>query len=47
MSLNVDLILATSADPDEMQRYVAFHLGLHCQSTHGLVGSSTSLRFHN
>ena len=24
------LILTNSADPDEMQHYAAFHLGLHC-----------------
>ena len=24
------MILANSADPDEMQYYAAFHLGLHC-----------------
>ena len=24
------LILENSADPDEMQHYAAFHLGLHC-----------------
>ena len=24
------LILANSAEPDEMQHYAAFHLGLHC-----------------
>ena len=24
------LFLANSADPDEMQHYAAFHLGLHC-----------------
>ena len=24
------LILANSVDPDEMQQYAAFHLGLHC-----------------
>ena len=29
LSLNVVLILANSADPDEMQHYAAFHLGLH------------------
>ena len=34
-SLNISipedfLILANSADPDEMQHYAAFHLGLHC-----------------
>ena len=28
--LKVVLILANSADPDEMQHYAAFHLGLHC-----------------
>ena len=27
---DVVLILANSADPDEMQHDVAFHLGLHC-----------------
>ena len=26
----VTLILANSEDPDEMQHYAAFHLGLHC-----------------
>ena len=26
-------ILANSADPDEMQRYAAFHLGLQCLPT--------------
>ena len=26
----VVLILANSADPNEMQHYAAFHLGLHC-----------------
>ena len=36
LSLRVVLILANSADPDEMQHYAAFHLGLHCQST--LIG---------
>ena len=30
LSLKVVLILANSADPDEMQQYAAFHLGLHC-----------------
>ena len=30
LSLNVVLILAISVDPDEMQHYAAFHLGLHC-----------------
>ena len=29
LSLNVVLILANSADPDEMQHYAAFLLGLH------------------
>ena len=27
--LKVVLVLANSADPDEMQHYAAFHLGLH------------------
>ena len=30
LSLKVGLILANSADPDEMQHYPAFHLGLCC-----------------
>ena len=30
LSLNVVLILANSADHDEMQLYAAFHLGFHC-----------------
>ena len=30
LSLKVVLILANSADPDEMQHYAAFHLGFHC-----------------
>ena len=29
MSLKVILILANMTDPDEMQHYAAFHLGLH------------------
>ena len=30
LSLRVVLILANSADPDEMQLYAAFHLGIPC-----------------
>ena len=30
LSLEFVLILADSADPDEMQHYAAFHLGLPC-----------------
>ena len=30
LSSKVVLILANSADPDEMQHYAAFHLGFHC-----------------
>ena len=30
LSLKVILILANSADPDEMQHSAAFHQGLHC-----------------
>ena len=30
LSLKVVLILANSADPDEMQHNAAFHLGLNC-----------------
>ena len=38
LSLNVDLILANSADPDEMQHYAAFHLDLHCLPKYPLRG---------
>ena len=30
LSLKIVLTLAKSADPDEMQQYAAFHLGLNC-----------------
>ena len=29
-SLSIALIIANSADPDEMQHYAAFHFGHHC-----------------
>ena len=29
LSLKIDLVLANSADPDEMLHYAAFHLDLH------------------
>ena len=38
LSLRVVLILANSADPDEMQFCAAFHLGLHCLPTYLCVG---------
>ena len=31
-------ILANSADPDEMQQFVAFHLGLHCLQKYPFTG---------
>ena len=31
-------ILANSVDPDEMQHYAAFHLGLHCLPKYPLRG---------
>ena len=30
LSLKINFVLANSVDPDEMQHYVTFHLGLHC-----------------
>ena len=30
LSLKIELVMAKSADLDEMQRYGAFHLCLHC-----------------
>ena len=41
LSLKVVLILANCADPDEMQHYAAFHLGLHCLPKYHFKG------FHN
>ena len=46
LSLNFFLVLANSADPDEMQHYAAFHLGQHCLPNYpfsGLGGSSRPL----
>ena len=40
LSLEVILILANSADPDEMHHYAAFHLGLHCLPKYPLGVSS-------
>ena len=30
LSLKISYVFPNSADPDEMQHYAAFHLGLHC-----------------
>ena len=38
--LKLVLILANSADPDEMQHYAAFHLGLRCLPKYPFRGSS-------
>ena len=47
LSLNVVLILANSADPDEMQHHAAFHLGLHCVQNNPFSGGvSTILTIH-
>ena len=32
LSLNIDFVLASSADPDEMPHNASFHLGLYCLS---------------
>ena len=39
MSLNFVSYLASSADPDEMPRYVAFHLGIHCLAKYLFTGT--------
>ena len=36
--MKIDFVLASSADPDEMPHYVAFHLGLHCLPKHPFRG---------
>ena len=38
LSLKIVLILANSADPDEMQHYAAFFLGLHCLPKYPFTG---------
>ena len=38
LSLKTVLTSAKSADPDEMQHYAAFHLGLHCLSKYPFRG---------
>ena len=32
--LEEQFVIANSEDPDEMLHFLAFHLGLHCKSTH-------------
>ena len=38
LSLKIVLVLANSADPDEMQHDAAFHLGLHCLPNYPFTG---------
>ena len=38
ISMKVFLILANSADPDEMQHHAAFHQGLHCLTKYPIRG---------
>ena len=38
LSLKMDLVLANSADPDEMQHDAAFYLSLHCLSKYPCRG---------
>ena len=45
MTLKVVLILANSADPDEMQHYAAFHLGLHCFQKYSFRGFPNTKRY--
>ena len=33
-----DLLFTNSVDPDEMQHYAAFHLGLHCLQKYSFRG---------
>ena len=36
--MHICLIFAKSADPDEMPRTAAFHLGLHCLPKYAFLG---------
>ena len=39
LSLKIDLVVANSADPDEMTLYATFHLVLHCLPYYSIYGS--------
>ena len=36
--MKIDSVLANSADPDKMQHYAAFHLGLYCLAKYAVRG---------
>ena len=36
--LKIFFYLTNNVDPDEMQHYAAFHLGLHCLQKYSLMG---------
>ena len=38
LSLNMDFVIASSADPDEMTHRMAFHLGLPCAIKYSIRG---------
>ena len=38
LSLKIVSIITNSVDPDEMQHYAAFHLGLHCLTKYPFRG---------
>ena len=40
LSLKDVSIIASSVNPDEMQHYAAFHLGLHCPPKYPFRGST-------
>ena len=43
--MNFVLIIANSADPDEMQHYAAFHLILHCLPKYLLRGEGGEVQY--
>ena len=43
--MEVALNLANSADPDHMQHYAAFHLGLHCLPKYSFRGFQYTQRY--
>ena len=44
VSLQVNFILANTADPDEMPHYAAFHRGLQCLPKYPFRGGLTELK---
>ena len=45
--MSENLVYFNSVDPDEMQHYAAFHLGLHCLQKYSFRGFPEYKRLNN